>query len=276
MIKEIFPNKIRDYIPFSSDPQLAMVLASIIEGNTRAQFWQSTQTDNSIVCLLRDKGNNVFYLLGDTLSREAAQELEQLISTQIKEQAIREGLVRFSVRALSPALEEAIPRIFQGIEFYQTSKLFYVLRQNKVPTKPISTEESVQYALIDQSFLEQNHLQHLEYLKAEIAAMWPSQTTFCERGFGYTALVADTIVCWCTAEYMSVKVCGVGIETIQEYQGKGIATATATHFLAHCLQHHITPYWECDSHNRASIRVAEKIGFERIQENTCWDGVFQR
>ncbi|MEM8533088.1 MAG: GNAT family N-acetyltransferase [Chloroflexota bacterium] len=275
MIKEISPNKIKDCIPYSSDPQMAMVLASIIEGNTRAQFWQATQSANSSVCLLWDKGNNVVYLLGDTLSPEATQELAHLISTQIKEQAVQEELVRFDVRALSPALEEAIPRIFQGVEFHQTSKLFYVLRQDRILTQAVPTKAAVQYALIDQAFLEQDHLQHLQYLKAEIVAMWPSQTTFCERGFGYAALVADTIVCWCTAEYVSAKTCGIGIETIQEYQGKGIATATATHFVAHCLEHNITPYWECNSHNSASIRVAEKVGFERIQKSAFWKGMFQ-
>ncbi|MEO0534618.1 MAG: GNAT family N-acetyltransferase [Cyanobacteria bacterium P01_A01_bin.123] len=113
-----------------------------------------------------------------------------------------------------------------------------------------------------------------ETLKSEIEWMWPSREKFCENGFGYVALLGESIIFWCTAEYVSTKKCGIGIETLQAYQNQGITTATAVHFVNYCLSHNITPYWECDSQNIGSIRVAKKIGFDRIQEAIVWGGEF--
>jgi RimJ/RimL family protein N-acetyltransferase len=74
------------------------------------------------------------------------------------------------------------------------------------------------------------------------------------------------IVCWCTAEYVSCGWCGIGIETIQAYQRRGLATATATAFLAHCAAHGIQPHWDCWANNVPSVRVAEKVGFALVEE----------
>ena len=35
-----------------------------------------------------------------------------------------------------------------------------------------------------------------------------------------------------------------------------------------CAERGITPHWHCDAANIASVRVAEKIGFERAMEYT--------
>ncbi len=81
-------------------------------------------------------------------------------------------------------------------------------------------------------------------------------------------------MCWCTSEYVSEAKCGIGIETIQPYQNMGIATATTARFVDFCLRQNITPHWECEIHNTASIRVADKVGFKRLQEKVFWGGEF--
>ena len=115
----------------------------------------------------------------------------------------------------------------------------------------------------------------MKNVKAEIAWMWPSLERFYQNGFGRAALSGGRLVCWCTAEYVSRRACGVGIETAPEFRGKGIATRTALHFAADCARRGITPHWECDRDNAASARVAEKIGFERVEASTLWAGRFQ-
>ena len=274
MVTAVSSTKIAQYASAFSDPQTAMVLASIAEGNTNAQLWQSTQPDNSLVYLLWDKGNNVFYLASTTLVPPATRELADLITTQIKEQALREKLAHFHVHALSSTLELIIPELFQPIILHPTCKRLYCLPGTKVSMRTPSIEVPVQYVQINQDFLAHEHYHNIQYVAAEIAAMWSSLNRFYTHGFGYAALIADTIICWCTTEYVSTSTCGIGIETDPAYQGKGIATATAMHVINHCLQCHITPYWECDCQNRASVRVAEKIGFEYIQERTFWSGTF--
>ena len=63
MMEEISEHRIEDYVKYFPGPQPDMVLASVVEGNTEAQLWYTSQPDNNVVCLLWDKGNNVFYFL---------------------------------------------------------------------------------------------------------------------------------------------------------------------------------------------------------------------
>jgi RimJ/RimL family protein N-acetyltransferase len=130
--------------------------------------------------------------------------------------------------------------------------------------------------LIDADFFEKGQFENNHYVKSEIEWMWSSPERFREKGFGYAAVKEAKIICWCTAEYVSENKCGIGIEVIKEFQNKGIATATTAHFLEHCLNQNIVAHWECDQDNVGSIRVAEKVGFERTEESVFWGGQFLR
>ncbi len=39
-----------------------------------------------------------------------------------------------------------------------------------------------------------------------------------------------------------------------------------TTFIDHCIENHITPRWDCDVDNEASIQLAQKMGFENPQK----------
>jgi hypothetical protein len=275
MIKEISANRIEEYAGHFQGPQLEMVLASVADENSKAQLWMAIQAANNVVGLLWDKGNNVFYLSGNLISEDTTNEFAALIKTEVKARAIKEGLSHFKVHALSDSFENSITRLFQGLTLDKTIKLFYTFRKPKVNAIPAPALENVQFVLIEADFLEKD-FQNLEYVKSEIKWMWPSPERFCEKGFGFAALLEERIICWCTAEYVSQNKCGIGIETIREFENKGIATSTTAHFVEYCLSHHISPYWECGGDNIGSIRVAEKVGFERIQEAIFWAGIFQR
>jgi hypothetical protein len=89
MMEEISEHRIEEYIKYFPGSQPDMVLASVIEGNTEAQLWYTSQPDNNVVCLLWDKGNNVFYLSGQLVLSETIKDLASLINTSIKEKAIK-------------------------------------------------------------------------------------------------------------------------------------------------------------------------------------------
>jgi len=272
LLEEIIPGQIEKIGDQFSDPQVSMVLASYREGNTRAQLWRNTK--NSKLYLLWDKGNNVFYLSGNSSSKETTEDLASLIKTHIKEKAIKEGLSYFSIHALSPSSEKAIPQIFQNIQLSRKNKIFYIFRKQKLPHIQSSVLRNVKYVPIDMDFLKKKQYQNAVHVRSEIEWMWSSIDKFHENGFGCAALLEESIICWCTAEYVSTKKCGIGIETIPDYQNKGIATETASYFVKYCRSKNIIPYWECGVQNAGSVKVAEKVGFERIQENVFWVGKF--
>lgn len=274
MMEEVSEHRIEEYAKYFPGPQPGMVLASVVEGNTEAQLWCTSQPDNSVVCLLWDKGNNVFYLSGQLVLSETIEDLASLINTDVREKAIKEGLSYFQVRTLSSLPENSITHIFQNIPLKKRSKLFYTFCAKTVKTIPNPRLAGVQFRPIDADLLEEGRFENNHYVRSEIEWMWPSLERFRKKGFGIAAVIDARIICWCTAEYVSKSKCGIGIEAIDEFQNKGIATATAAHFLEHCMNQNIVAHWECDKDNIGSVRVAEKVGFEKTEESVLWNGRF--
>jgi len=73
-------------------------------------------------------------------------------------------------------------------------------------------------------------------------------------------------VCWCTAEYVSDRKLGIGIETLPAYQGRGFATLTAAAFVQLCCARGLMPHWDAFQSNAPSLAVARKVGFEPVAE----------
>ena len=138
---------IEDYVKYFPGSQPSMVLASVVEGNTEAQLWYTPQPDNNVVCLLWDKGNNVFYLSGQLVVSETIKDLASLIHTHIHEKAIQERLSYFKVKPLSASLENSIMDIVQNIPLHKTNKLFYTFRAKEIEAIPNPRVEGVQYHL---------------------------------------------------------------------------------------------------------------------------------
>lgn len=276
MMEEISKHRIEEYVRYFPGPQPDMVLASVVEGNTQAQLWCTSQPDNHAVCLLWDKGNNVFYLSGQLVLSDTVKDLASLIQTYVKEKAIKERLIYFKVKALSSSLENSITDIFQNIPLHKTDKLFYTFRAEKIEAIPSPGVEGVRYHPIEAGILEEGRFENSHHVRSEIEWMWPSLERFLEKGFGTAAVIGARIIGWCTAEYVSRSKCGIGIEVMDDFQNKGIATATAVHFLERCLDQNIVAHWECDKDNIGSVRVAEKVGFEKTEETVFWSGQFLR
>ncbi len=254
--------------------QLQMVLASVAEGNTEAQTWAFSRSDNALLVLLWDKGNNVFYLLGAPPCDKVLHDLRELIDSEIREKAIAERMAHFGIRALSPSLEEAVPYIFHRETLQQRRHLSYGFHRAHPKEVETPTVEGVAFVPIDDALLQRDDLANTQRVREEIRWMWPSEERFRQTGFGYAAVVDDAVICWCTAEYVSHGACGVGIETARDYRNMGLGTATAARFVREALRRGIIPHWACDVENVASIRVAKKVGFEKLEEAALWRGTF--
>ena len=250
--------------------QPEMVVASVAAGNNTARLW-SAGSGAEGVFLLWDQGNNVFYLTGAPI-RETVDTIATLVSGPVREQALRTNLAYFKTRALSDACESVLPDLFPNILLRKTRKHFFHLRT----PRDVHLPEGVRFAPIDRSLLERDDLENLAPVREEVGWMWPSLERFYQNGFGRAAICDEKTVCWCTAEYASPRQCGIGIETVPQYQGRGIASAATRCFADDCARRRIIPHWECDPENGASVRVAEKVGFERVEESIFWAGSFAK
>ncbi|MDE1368877.1 GNAT family N-acetyltransferase [Bacillus licheniformis] len=55
-------------------------------------------------------------------------------------------------------------------------------------------------------------------------------------------------------------------------RGRGFAVSCASAFIAHAIKNRLKPRWDCDRQNRASIRLAEKLGFRPVKTYSLFVG----
>lgn len=250
-------------------PHLALVLEAVAAGNSPARLW----ADAAGTALLWDQGNNVLYLAGAP-SGAARRELTALIGGPLRAEALARGRPFFKTRALDPALEAALPELFAGLALRALDTRFYADPAPGTPPPATPDLDGVRFAPITRALLEQEGLANRAAVRHEIGLMWTDPERFFAHGLGCAALAGQEIVCWCTAEYVGPQRCGVGIETAEAHQRRGIAGATAARFLQTARRRGLTTCWECRADNTPSRRVAEKIGLAPVAEEHYYASSF--
>jgi len=109
-------------------------------------------------------------------------------------------------------------------------------------------------------------LVNIEGLRAELNHMWVSPAAFFRWSFGVCITCGDELASWCLAEYISQGSCGIGIETVKDFQRQGLATAAASVLVGRAVREGFTVHWDTSSSNQASQAVARKLGFPRELE----------
>ena len=115
---------------------------------------------------------------------------------------------------------------------------------------------------------------HVESMRDEIIGGWGTEEAFLQRGFGFVVVSESAVLCWCTGEYLSPGRIGIGIETVEDCQGKGYATMAAREFVRHAARLGLSPHWDCWRSNTPSVRVAEKVGFTDAEDYRVTTGTF--
>lgn len=254
---------------------LTMILDSIVAGNTGGEFWEIPNETGESLLLLWDQGNDTFYLAGECRDETALTALMEVAEKAVGH-ARAEGVNRVKIRPLSPSLETHMSRLFPGLARETAGYLFYVYDPARALAKISAPPEGVSYIPIGAETLTSGTLAGSDQVRAEIRFMWSSEGRFYEEGFGVLGVRASEIVCFCTAEYVGRRFCGVGIETKPGEQRRGIATGAAARFVQEACRRGLTPCWECLGTNLPSIRVAEKTGFVLESEETYWIGYLGR
>jgi RimJ/RimL family protein N-acetyltransferase len=101
----------------------------------------------------------------------------------------------------------------------------------------------------------------------EMSSERQSTEDFIGKSFGVCVLQGDEIVGWCLSEYNSADRCEVGIEVLQPYRRRGLATAMTCALIEHALSEGVSRIgWHCYASNAASRATARRAGFEKVQD----------
>lgn len=241
---------------------LAFVVDAMAAGNTAARAW----VDDLLApraALIWDLGHAV-YLVGRI---DEARSWRRVFDEQVA--ATNPGFLKVHLT------QSVADSVFAGWPLQERARVLY--RGSTAPAVPPSLRlpDGFRISAINDRFDQLCRLDNFDHVLAEIRSCWPSVRAFRQSGFGYIAHDANQVVCWCTAECVSQRACGIGIETLPAYQRRGFATMTAGAFLQHCADRGIVAHWDAWADNRPSTRVAEKIGLARVERYSIFVGAFE-
>ncbi|HYE81765.1 MAG TPA: GNAT family N-acetyltransferase [Clostridia bacterium] len=248
---------------FYNQEQIGFVFDSILEGNTPSEVYvDSVEAPN--ISLIWDKGH-CFYFGGVTADEDAYSEGIEFFIDKFLNESTKQIIKIAKIYFISDIWESKLLELLQRFKPIIAPRSLYCHDLGSIPF--VTTKiDNVEVRSINEELIQNESLNNIECMVEEITSMWGSPQRFLNKGFGCYALEGQNIACWCTAEYVSSTSCGIGIETIGEYQTKGIASATAAGFLNKCMQLKVTPYWDSWKRNTPSIKVAEKLGFKNVKD----------
>jgi RimJ/RimL family protein N-acetyltransferase len=251
--------------PLFTGVHLVLLTDAVVQGRSPARIWVD-EAHRPRTALLWDKGG-CYCLAGDAENAEFNADVAAFAGGQI----VR-GFSYFKIYYTSDEWEKAIPTLFQEASPVKRDRQLHVLRRAGNADWREKVPAGFRVQQIDAALLRAEDVTYADRFADEIRFCWNSIEDFLSRGFGYVVLHGHEIVCWCTAECVSERRCGIGIETIGQYQGRGLATLAASAFVEHALARQVTPHWDAWTDNAASLAVARKVGFEKLLDYSVYRG----
>lgn len=95
---------------------------------------------------------------------------------------------------------------------------------------------------------------------------WKSSENFLKKGKGYCIFDGKNVAAWVFSAAVSSSEIDIGVETSENYRGRGLAAAAAKMMIKYAFDVGKSPVWACHCNNTASKRLAEKIGFVKTSE----------
>jgi RimJ/RimL family protein N-acetyltransferase len=122
---------------------------------------------------------------------------------------------------------------------------------------------------MDDSLLRRSDLRIPDEV-AQTIRKWRSLARSGARDFGFVAIQesetrrTSEVVSWVTVDAVVEGVGDAGLFTEPRHRRRGLATVTTAAAMEHGLAHGLSAvHWTCAEDNAGSIRIAEKLGFER-------------
>lgn len=110
---------------------------------------------------------------------------------------------------------------------------------------------------IDQSLLER-----CEW-RTEMEFYAGSMKNFLAQDFGLCMMQGNQIIVEAYASALGKTKAEIGAITHAAHRGRGYAPITCAYLIEVCQQRGYLAYWSCDADHTASIRVAQKLGFQQ-------------
>jgi len=209
----------------------SFVFDSIVEGNTPAQIFVDDIENMSIFLICE---GHCVYFGGEVEDKNKYREAIKFFKENYLSEKRRRELGVVKINYYTEAWEKELLEGLKEFDYRVLERCLFKQDLKNIP-RLYSSDNNVIIKNIDNQVLNNTQLGNHNCVIDEITGMWGSVDNFVQNGFGCCAIMDENIISWCTAEYISKSYCGIGIETIEEHEGKGVATIILNEFLKRCL-----------------------------------------
>ncbi|MDO9626532.1 MAG: GNAT family N-acetyltransferase [Methanobacteriaceae archaeon] len=91
---------------------------------------------------------------------------------------------------------------------------------------------------------------------------WDSANDFYGNGIGFSLYHENSLASTAFSAFIHDNMLELGMETIEEFRGRGFAQHTCSALIDYCLENNYEPIWACGQENIGSYKLALKLGFE--------------
>jgi GNAT superfamily N-acetyltransferase len=95
---------------------------------------------------------------------------------------------------------------------------------------------------------------------------WDTADDFFKKGIGFSFFYNCKLASTAYSAFLIEDKLEIGIETVEEFRGKGFAQYTCSALIDYSIENNYEPVWSCRNENTASYKLAQKLGFEPSKE----------
>lgn len=245
-------------------------VSGIVNQECKGRLWVD-DIDIPRIAIAESFATGSFYFLGTYETKEDFTKLKDFLENQLFHQLKKEGYTCFEFSIESEDMRENILEMFRDRSI-DTEKEFS-FRANVIPTANQSIPKGYQLRKVDHTFwnmLSEGRYENEDFLRIRLLENWNSFDEFMERSIAYCMIFDNKIVAVMVGTASFHNVIAIDIETVEEHRRMGLAYAMAQAFITDCVQHNYIPQWDCVESNPNSYKLAKKLGFEKINENTVY------
>lgn len=90
---------------------------------------------------------------------------------------------------------------------------------------------------------------------------WNNSEDFLQKGIGFCLKINSKPVSIAFSSFVHEPYYEIGIETLEEFRGKGLAKIVCSELIDHLQKNSFIPVWSCRKGNSQSYFLAQKLGF---------------
>ncbi len=265
-LKENEYNKIKTIV----DPiKFHLPISAIIDGGIPGRIWVDN-VDNPTSVLIWDK-RYAYYLGGDENNEKFNSALNRIFIEEISPNALEKDYELFFIACDKGWEDKLLKEKLLNVRSRTIQRQYHTFNQPKVRNWKERIPSGFNMIQADEDFLKRNDLENFDPFLGEVHDISGSKEDFVKRGNFGSCLVYDDreLVSWCLSFFHGGS-CELWIQTVEKYQKQGYATLTAAAFVDFCLDNNIRMGWHSNQNNIASIRLAQKVGFDVVLNNYSW------